>query len=205
MAITNGYTTLAVLKSAMRIPTADTLDDAMLETSIEAASRQIDGYCERVFYSTANTTRIYKPTDSFVTEIDDLVSLTTLKTSSEGKAFDITWTANDYQLEPLNGVAGGLVTPATQIRAVGGYLFPLWNTNSVNSNEATVQVTGTFGWSAVPTAIKQATILLAQRQFKRYDSPLGVAGFGEIGVIRVSRIDPDVAAIIAPFRRMRIA
>ena len=205
MAITNGYTTLAVLKSAMRIPSADTVDDAMLETAIEAASRQIDGYCERVFYSTAGATRVYKPTDSFVTEIDDLVSLTTLKTSSVGTGFDITWASTDYQLEPLNGVSGGLVTPATQIRAIGNYLYPLFNTNSVNAGEATVQVTGTFGWSAVPTAIKQATILLAQRQFKRYDSPLGVAGFGEIGVVRVSRIDPDVAAIIAPFRRMRVA
>lgn len=205
MAITNGYTTLAVLKSAMRIPTADTVDDAMLETAIEAASRQIDGYCERVFYSTANATRVYKPTDSFVTEVDDLVSITSLKTSSTGSGFDTTWAATDYQLEPLNGIAGGLVSPATQIRAVGNFLFPVWNTNSVNAGEATVQIEGTFGWSAVPTAIKQATILLAQRQFKRYDSPLGVAGFGEIGVVRVSRIDPDVAAIIAPFRRMRVA
>ncbi len=205
MAITNGYTTLAVLKSAMRIPSADTVDDAMLETSIEAASRQIDGYCERVFYQTADVTRVYKPTDNFVTEIDDLVSLTTLKTSSSGTGFDITWANTDYQLEPLNGIAGGLVSPATQIRAIGNYIFPTWNSNNVNAGEATVQVTGTFGWSAVPTAIKQATILLAQRQFKRYDSPLGVAGYGEIGVVRVSRVDPDIAAILAPFRRMRIA
>lgn len=205
MAITNGYTTLAVLKSAMRIPSADTTDDALLEMAIESASRQIDGYCERVFYSTAGQTRVYRPTDSFVTEIDDLVSLTTLKTSSDGKTFDTTWQSSDYQLEPLNGIAGGITSPATQIRAIGDYVFPLWTSNNVNSGEATVQVTGTFGWSAVPTAIKQATILLAQRQYKRYDSPLGVAGFGDVGVIRVSRIDPDVVAMIAPFRRMRIA
>lgn len=205
MAITNGYTTLAVLKSAMRIPSADTTDDALLEMAIESASRQIDGYCERVFYSTAGQTRVYRPTDSFVTEIDDLVSLTTLKTSIDGKTFDTTWQSSDYQLEPLNGIAGGITSPATQIRAIGDYVFPLWTSNNVNSGEATVQVTGTFGWSAVPTAIKQATILLAQRQYKRYDSPLGVAGFGDVGVIRVSRIDPDVVAMIAPFRRMRIA
>jgi hypothetical protein len=45
--------------------------------------------------------------------------------------------------------------------------------------------------------------MLAQRQFKRYDSPLGVTGFGELGVIRVSRIDPDVESLVAPFRRVR--
>lgn len=198
MAITNGYTTLAVLKSSMRIPADDTMDDALLETAIESASRQIDGHCERVFYS-GTATRVYAPNDNYVTETDDIVSITTLKSSSDGVSFDTTWTASDYQLEPLNGIAGGLVSPATQIRAIGNYVF------SVIGKEATVQVAGTFGWSSVPVAIKQATLILAQRQFKRYDSPLGVAGFGDIGVVRVSRIDPDVASLIAPFRRVRVA
>lgn len=198
MAITNGYTTLASLKSAMRIPNADTTDDTLLETAIESASRQIDGHCERVFYN-GTATRIYAPSDSYVTEIDDLITLTQLETSSDGKSFDTTWGSDDYQLEPLNGIAGGLVMPTNTIRAVGDYLFP------VIGREATVRITGNFGWSAVPTAIKQATLILAQRQFKRYDSPLGVAGFGEIGVVRVSRIDPDVASLIAPYRRLRVA
>lgn len=199
MAITNGYATLAELKAVMRIPSIDTIDDTLLETSIEAASRQLDGHCERVFYQ-VNGTRIYAPNDSLLVETDDIVSLTTLKTSADGKGtFGTTFTANDYQLEPLNGRSGGLVTPATQIRAVGDYLFPTYG------DEATVQVVGTFGWAAVPIAIKQATLMLAQRQFKRYDSPLGVTGFGELGVIRVSRIDPDVESLVAPFRRVRFA
>ena len=49
------------------------------------------------------------------------------------------------------------------------------------------------------TAIKQACIILAGRQFKRYDSPLGVAGFGDLGAMRVSRVDPDVATLIEPY------
>ena len=197
MSITNGYATLAELKAVMRIPSADTIDDALLNTSIEAASRQLDGYCERVFYSTAGT-RLYSPDDSIVVQTDDIVSVTSIKTSPDGKGvFGTTWTATDYQLEPLNGQAGGIVTPANQIRAVGDYLWPTYG------EEATVQVVGTFGWSAVPIAIKQATLMLAQRQFKRYDSPLGVTGFGELGVIRVSSVDPDVKSLVAPFRRVR--
>jgi hypothetical protein len=43
------------------------------------------------------------------------------------------------------------------------------------------------------------------RQFKRYDSPLGVAGFGDIGAIRVGRTDPDVEALVQPFKRYRAA
>lgn len=70
---------------------------------------------------------------------------------------------------------------------------------------AQVQIVGTFGWSAVPAAIKQATILLAMRQFKRYDSPLGVMGFGDLGAVRVGRIDPDVEALIMPFKKIEMA
>lgn len=197
MAITNGYATLAQVKAAMRI--SDNVDDALIETAIESASRQIDGHCQRRFYTTT-ATRVYTPNDSYVTEIDDLVSLTTLKTQSDiDGTYDTTWAASDYQLEPLNGMAGGLDVSYTQIRAKGDYLFPTFG------GEATVEVTGTFGWATVPSEIKQACIILSQRQYKRYDSPLGVAGVGEIGVIRVSRIDPDVASILAPYRRIRMA
>ena len=197
MAITNGYATLAQVKAAMRI--TDNVDDDLLETAIESASRQIDGHCERRFYTTA-TTRIYTPNDSFVCEIDDLVSITSLKTSSDvDGSFDTTWAASDYQLEPLNAIAGGMDVSYTQIRATGDYLFPL------SGGEATVQVVGTFGWASVPSDIEQACIILSQRQYKRYDSPLGVAGIGDIGIIRVSRIDPDVASILLPYRRLRMA
>jgi hypothetical protein len=46
---------------------------------------------------------------------------------------------------------------------------------------------------------------LASRLFKRNDSPLGVAGFGDMGVMRVSRFDPDIEALIAPYKRVRYA
>lgn len=197
MAITNGYCSLQDVKNALRI--TDSVDDTLLELAVETASRQIDDYCERVFY-TASATRYYVPRDSYVTETDDIVSITSVKTSSAADGtYDVTWTASDYQTEPVNGLAGGISFPITQLRAVDTYLFP------TAGGETTVQVVGTFGWSAVPTAIKYATILLSSRLFKRMDSPLGVAGIGDIGVIRVSRIDPDIDALIAPFKKMRMA
>lgn len=198
MAITNGYCTLQDVKDALRVQ--DSVDDTILELHIETASRQIDDICERVFYSTAGQTRYFVPRDSFVCEIDDLVTLTTLKTSSAAdKVYDVTWAVKDYQLEPVNGIAGGMSMPWTQIRAVDDYWFPLAN------GETTVEVTGTFGWSSVPVPIKLATVMLAMRLYKRMDSPLGVAGVGDIGVIRVSRIDPDIDALISPFKKARMA
>ena len=203
MAVTNGYVSLALVKKALRI--TDNIDDEILELSIEAASREIDGYCERVFYQ-ATETRVFVPEDSFTTRIDDLVSLTTLKTSSTGDGFDVTWNAaTDAQLEPNNGIAGGVVSPFTRIRAIGDYVFPTWIAQNVNHYEATVQVTGTWGWPAVPTAVEQAALLLTLRQYRRYDSPLGVAGFDEMGVVRVGRIDPDVQKLLNPFRKVFMA
>jgi hypothetical protein len=205
MAISNGYATLADVKAALRIPTGDTQDDSLLEISIEAASRQIDGFCERVF-TQSTATRIYRPTDVFTVDIDDLQTLTFLKTDSDGSGvFSTTWSATDYQLNPLNGISGGIRSPYTQIRAVGEYLFPIYEPQNVNSNEASVQIAGVWGFATIPTAIKQATIILSMRQFKRYDSPTGVMGFGDLGVMRVGAVDPDISALLMPFRRMFLA
>ena len=49
MAITNGYASLTEVKAALRI--TDTIDDSLLEMAIESASRLIDGYASRQFYS----------------------------------------------------------------------------------------------------------------------------------------------------------
>jgi len=51
--------------------------------------------------------------------------------------------------------------------------------------------------------VTQATILQSSRIFTRLQSPLGVAGFGDMGIMRVSRgLDPDVAQLIEGYRRV---
>ena len=203
MPITDGYATLSDVKNALRI--TDTVDDSLLEISIEAASREIDGFCERVF-TQSTATRIYRPTDAFTVDLDDLQTVTTLKTDTDGDGvFDTTWSTADYQLNPLNGIAGGITTPYTTLKAVGSYLFPIYEPRNVNSQEASIQIAGVWGWPSIPTAVKQACIILSMRQFKRYDSPTGVMGFGDLGVMRVGRVDPDVEKLLMPFRRMSFA
>jgi hypothetical protein len=205
MTITNGYATRNQVKAALRIGTADTIDDDLIDNCVGAASRLIDGYCNRRFWSNGTATRVYQAEDSFYCSIDDIAGTAiTLKTSSFADGnFDVTWTASDYQLEPLNGNLDGLTWSYDKIRAVGDYLFPTVNANY--GEQALVQVTAIFGWPAIPEPVTQATIIQASRIFKRYDSPLGVAGFGDLGAIRVSRyLDPDMAQLVEPYRRMRI-
>ena len=169
----------------------------MLELSIEAASREIDGYCERVFYNAGTATRSYVPVVHDFVDIDHCTTVTKVET------FDGTvWNelaVTDYQVEPLNNVAGGVQIPKNKVRPLVGTWLP------VIGGDATVRVTGVWGWAAVPTAVKQACVLLAARHFKRYDSPLGVAGFGDLGAIRVGRVDPDVQALLAPYMRVAVS
>lgn len=201
MTIQNGYTTLNDLKQFISVGTADTIDDTMYEMAIESASRMIDDDCDRVFYASGTAVaRVFVPDSSGVTQISDAISVAAVATDEDGSgAYSTVWSASDYQLEPLNGLLGGQPWPYTRIRAIGNYTFP-------SGPQASVKVTGQWGFgTAVPTAIEQATLFLASRVRKRGDSPLGAAGFGDMGVMRVSRSDPDYVAAIDRFIRVKIA
>lgn len=203
------YASTAQIKAALRIQ--DTVDDALINMAGSAASQLIDGYCQRSFGQTFGT-RVYAPDTPFICQIDDLVAgsavTINLSTNLDG-VYSTTITTADYQLEPLNAVMDGVPWPATRIRAVGGYLWGIgdWNFYFLETPaKASVQVIGTFGWPAVPAVVQQAAVIQASRIFKRLDSPLGVAGFGDMGAIRVSRgLDPDVAQLLAPYVRERVA
>jgi len=191
------YATLAQVKAALRI--TDSVDDTLLEMARVSASDLIDGYTGRTFTTSGTVTRVFAPADDYVLQTDDLAGTAVTITSSTGAdgVFDVTWKTTDYQLEPLNGVSNGQAVPFTRIRAIQDYLWP------TAGGEATVRVTANYGFASIPTVITQATVLQSSRIFTRLQSPLGIAGFGEMGVVRVTRaLDPDVAALVEPYRRI---
>lgn len=200
MPVVNGYASLNDLKIALRIQ--DGVDDSLLEIALESASRLVDEYTMRSFYNAGTATRLFVPSDDDCVAIDDAISISSIAVSTLlNKTYDQVWTTDDYQLEPLNNVVDGLSGwPYTRVRAVGVWEFPYDSDDEV----ATVQITGVWGWSAVPTAVKQATIIQAMRIFKRLDSPLGVISSPDTGYFRVSsRIDPDVAMLLNSYRKTR--
>jgi hypothetical protein len=197
--IVNAYCNLNDIKTALRI--FDTIDDANLERAINSASRLIDGYCQRSFFkSTTAETRHFVATNSTLCEIDDLVSVTHVKTSEFIPAsYTTTWDADDYQLNPLNNRVAGVYAPYNSITAVGTIGFP------ISGQTALVEVRGIWGFSDIPDPVAQATIIQASRIFKRLDSPLGVLGMGDLGVVRIgTRLDPDVAQLLENYRLLRI-
>jgi hypothetical protein len=196
VAITNGYATLAEVKASLAI--TDTQDDTMLEISITASSRMIDDYTDRFFYRSGTTqtpaTYYYTPLDWWTCNIDDNVSISEVATDDNfDQTWSTVWATSDYFTEPINNPNRGW--PITRLVAIDRYVFP---TNLPNS----LRVKGVFGWTAVPSEINQACIIQSSRLFVRKQSPFGIAGTPEIGTVRLtSRLDPDVEALIRPFKR----
>lgn len=198
MAITNGYCTLADLKTILRI--VDNIDDQMLEDRITEASRVIDQHCDRRFYAdTAASARTFVAVDDEALAVDDISSTSGLviktDTANDG-TYATTLTSAQYQLEPLNALTKG--SPIRTIRTIG-VVFP------TAAAPAGVQVTAKWGWPSVPAPVTSACILLAGRLVKRGDSLLGVAGFGDLGAITVRAIDPDVERMLRPYRNPVVA
>jgi len=202
LSITNGYATLNQLKVWVGVGTADAVDDTMFEMAIESASRMVDDDCDRVFYASGTAVaRVFAPSDHYVAHIDDAIAITSIQTDEdEDGVYETTWATTDYQTEPLNGVVGGQAWPITRLRAIGTKRF------DDDDAQATLKVTGQWGFgTATPIAITQATLILASRIYKRADSPLGVAGFGDMGAMRVTRNDPDYSNLISRYIRTKVS
>ncbi len=67
-----------------------------------------------------------------------------------------------------------------------------------------VKITGKFGYSATtPPAVAEACLILAAQLFKRKDTPQGVSGNAELGVLRVDKgPDPHALALLRPYMRL---
>jgi hypothetical protein len=198
VAIVNGYTTLAELKASLGI--TDSVDDTALNAAINAASRMIDNYTERFFYRDGTTqapvSRIFTPQDLTIVMIDDIYQITEVAIDA---AFDQTYSTvfatSDFLVEPVNAPRKGW--PFTRILATGSYLLPYPLPQSV-------RVKGIWGWNAVPVEVAMATLIQASRLFARRQSPFGIAGAPDLGVIRLSaRLDADVEVLLKDFRRRR--
>jgi hypothetical protein len=196
------YATLAQVKSALRI--TDQIDDSLLSTAISSASRWVDGWCDRDFTpaGTAVTSRDYTPNVTFgVIQIDDCVEVTEVRVDDDlDRTFSKTLQTVDWLPEPVNAKTYGLVLPFTRLRTYEDGYWPVFR------GQPTVRVFARYGWPEIPSAVREATILQSSRLFTRLDAPLGIAGFGDLGGMRVSRfVDPDVEQLRAPYRRIRYA
>lgn len=188
------YVTRAVLKEQLSIEADDTSRDAKADRALKAASRAIDRATGRRFYldDTAKTRtyrlagRIVCERDGDVLLVDDIGDTADMVVETgSGSSFTA---LTDYETTPDNALADGYAITGL-LRTGRG-----WGTPADR-----VRVTAKFGWPAVPDDIAEACLIQAARLFKRMDSPEGVMGSSEWGVVRLSRRDPDVWNLIEPY------
>lgn len=202
MAWAPDYLTVTELKSALGI--TGTADDDELGFAITAASRAIDHAACRQFGLVASAeARYYTATAAYhraggsIVVIDDLQTTTGLVVKEDADrdgVFEKTLVLDtDFRLYSWNAAVSG--RPWTEIRAEPSVSF--------TCNPRGFEVTGRFGWTTVPTIVKQACLTQAGRFFKRKDSPMGVAGSPELGseIRLLAKLDPDVAVAVSTLAR----
>jgi hypothetical protein len=206
VAIVNGYCTLAEVKAALRI--SDSVDDAMLERAVESASRRIDGYCGRFFFTKVATLDLFANNEVrlMVPDVSSTTGLTVSTDDNDDGTFETVWTLNvDYKVLPTDAVLQAY--PYTSIMAIGNKTFPgafyPWRGIARATERPLVRVAATYGWAAVPHDVREAAIMLSVRQYARLNAPLGVLGFGDMAV-SVRSVDPDVRDLLQPYRRIGI-
>jgi len=153
MSITNGYATYDAFKYRQLTVqagggyAADTTRDAVMHKMIEAASRWIDAQCFRKFYTTTET-RYYTARYADWLKVDDLVSVTSIKTDDgSSRTYPTTWSATDYDLEPFDARNLTPALPYNMIRTTpqGLNYFPTFKKG--------IQIVGTWGFSDQTVAL----------------------------------------------------
>lgn len=177
----------------------DHADDGLLADSVNAATRAVDAHCAQRFEptGTVEARALHGPRDDTLWlpsgwTIATTVGLVVKTDDNDDGTYETTWTATtDYVC--LAGAVGGdgWARPADRVFAVGGRSWP-------RLRRPSVQITATWGWATTPEPVRRASLIVAAELWKLKDAPLGVAGFGEFGVVRV-RDNPVAARLLAPF------
>lgn len=197
------YTSIEELKDRLNI--TDTASDFGLLAAVQAAARAIEAYCGRHFYPLAET-RSFVPYTLYELPLDDLVSVTALRIDRDGDGvYEEAWTQGvDYELAigpgQYNQMATGEARPYTLVRVIdgdgGGRFFPFtWAFSRLDR----IQVTGIWGWPEVPYAVREAAMSMAAEIWKLKDSPFGIAGNSEFGMIRLPSQNPYVARLLSTY------
>lgn len=195
------YATVGELRDRMRDPN-DKLDAGLLEASVRVGSRAIDKYTRRRYWKNTSVSNrlfnVFDPWDPTFVYIDDVATLTgvVVKTDDGTGAYATTMASTDYMLLPLNADKDGGAYSWNELIALNGKTFPV-----SPSGRPSIQVTATWGFSAVPDQVRESCLLKASRYYKRKDSPWGIEGTNEWGLVRITKQDFDVIELLNDFRK----
>jgi hypothetical protein len=201
--VVHGYCTVDDLREQLGDLASQNLSQNQLVRAINAASRAVDNYTDRRFWAdAAPVTKLFPVRTCGDTELwlpeDIAYSAGLVIATSDGTAYTTIWNAADYRLWPYGAnTSGSLYGGWWKLESARGLRFDVRGTTGI----LPIQITARFGWSFKPTEIEQATVLKAAQLFKRKDSPYGVAQFGDIAAVQITRADKDVIELLWPYVR----
>jgi len=185
------YTTQALVKTYLGIPSGTSSEDTAIDNAIGAAEAEIDQITGRTFVVPSSATaKTYVAYDDYTVYVDDIAKtdgLIVKEDTTLNSTYDTTLTiTTDYVLD-------GNTAPYRVIRRVDGDSF-----TRGRFGRPTLQVTAFYGYAmAVPDQVKQCALVIAARLYQRRSSPLGFqAGSVDVGFVRISRTDPEVIALL---------
>lgn len=178
-----------------------TVDDTFLALDLTAASRAVDRATSRQFGAVAAPEqRFYTPywdrrKVRWVIEFDDLQTTAGFDPQlQDADGVDI-GAVDDYVLEPRNAAVLGRPWERMIVRPGSTY--------QPTGLDYQAAFTATWGWTEVPAAVKEATLMQTSRLTARRNSPYGIAGSPDQGseMRLLARLDPDVAVVVGSYRR----
>ena len=203
------YATITELRTALN--KTDNTDDAVLVRLLDAASQNIDRFCNRPDGFVADTTasaRLYKGSGTGWQRIDECVEVSTVKTKASATSSYDTWTSSDYiecsgdeRFPNYNPIVEG--KPYTALRVDPNGDYSIFYTDGTYP---TVEVTARWGYaSQVPYSIKEASVMQAVRWYKRLKSGMSdTLASTDVGLLMYTRtLDPDIQRLLVDGRFVR--
>lgn len=196
------------LKSRLQIAPSNTKDDYELQLAIQGVTDWITSYCGQCFYQVTEA-RMFAPRGVWELSVDPFVpgSITSFTLDYNGDGtFETSWTEGvNYQAlregESYNPGAFGTPRPFNYIRVLmggtagGGQFFPFtWPF----THQDRVKITATWGWAEVPANIQQSALMMAADLFKTKDAPWGIAGMGDLGLVK-AQANPWIIELLRPY------
>ena len=201
MSITNGYITSAEAQAYTGVNLAGST--SLLDDVVEASSRLIDEYCGRHFYQDIAATRHFDTDDAqhlILGPMADLVSVTSMTEDRLGDGtYSTTYTAGQYQLGPVGAATNApSAQPFTSVKLLNNVTFMC---AVPTGRRGLIKIVGTWGWPEVPIEVKQACRIIVAEVMKLESAPLGIVGFADFGVTRVSKsMSPRAIQMLQPYR-----
>lgn len=143
MTMTNSYATLGMFYARQGGTVgADAAKDAYMSKYLEDASRWIEDYCGREFYSYLDTL-YFTANNGQRLDVDDLISVTSIALDVSGaRLYDVSMSSTDYDLEPYNARRSTPPRPYTSL-----FITPnaqQWFPSAIRRG---VKITGKWGFS----------------------------------------------------------